>query len=359
MSYMNDYLEIDFLGVETDKSGDAIALRYRVGGQSYVHIVDGGYIDTGDQLVKHITKFYGTTRVDNVVLTHPDRDHANGLRKVLDVCQVGRLWMNRPWLYADELIHRFETYNSVDALRRRLRQAYDASAMLEDIALEKGIPISAPFQGAQIGIFTVLAPTKERYLDLVVESDKTPEAAQDGFITDAVSAAASMFKAAANLVKSAWGHEYFPASGTSSENEMSVVQVATMNGRPFVLTGDVGREGLKEAADYAPLAGLRLPGLFVFQVPHHGGRHNVNTEVLDRWLGPRLAGLPERTAWKAICSSAKADLDHPRKSVKRAMMHRGGHFSATEGRCIHIGEGIKREDWTPIPQAAYPTEQED
>lgn len=356
---MNDFLEIDFLGVETDKSGDAIALRYRVGGQTYVHIVDGGYIDTGDQLVEHIQKFYGTAVVDNVVLTHPDRDHANGLRKVLEVCQVGRLWMNRPWLYADEIIHRFETYNSVEALRRKLRQVYDASAQLEAIALEKGIPISAPFQGEQIGIFTVLAPTKARYLDMVVESEKTPEVAQDSFITDAVSAATSIFKAAANLVKSAWGQEYFPPSGTSSENEMSVVQVATMNGRPFVLTGDVGREGLKEAADYALLAGLRLPGVFVFQVPHHGGRHNVNTEVLDRWLGPRLASLPEQTAWQAICSSAKADLDHPRKSVMRAMMHRGGHFCATEGRCIHVSEGIKREGWTPIPQAAYPNEQED
>lgn len=356
---MSDFIEVEYLAVETDVSGDAITIRYSVNGQTLVHVVDGGYLDTGDKLVEHVKKWYGTSHIDNVVLTHPDRDHANGLRRVLELCTVGTLWMNRPWLYASELIDRFETYNSVDALRRKLRAVYSASAALEDLAIENGIPIREAFQGTSIGAFTVLAPSKARYLDLVVDSDKTPEASREGVLGDVFQGMGKLIKAAAQLVKGAWGNEYFPPSGTSAENEMSLVQYAYVFNKKVLLTGDVGREGLTEAANYAPNVGLVLPGIDAFQVPHHGGRHNVNTEVLDRWLGERLATQPDTTYWNATCSSAKADADHPRKSVVRAMLHRGAHFAATEGSDIRVSYGIVRDGWSPLPQADYPEDQEE
>jgi beta-lactamase superfamily II metal-dependent hydrolase len=351
------HIEIDFIGVETAKSGDAITIRYEKDGVSGIHVVDGGYIDTGAQVIEQLNTFYGTTKIDNVVLTHPDLDHANGLRAVLEECEVGTLWLNRPWLYAAELIDRFATYTSVDALERKLRSVYSASAALEEIAIRRGIPIQSPFQGSSIGIFQVLAPTKARYLDLIVESDKTPEA-ETSLAAESLDAVAKVFRTVANLVKSAWGNEYFPSSGTSNENEMSVVQYANVNGNEIVLTGDAGREALTEAADYAPLVGLSLPGINMFQVPHHGGRHNVSTELLDRWLGTRQEA-PGTYTWSAICSSAKADEDHPRKSVIRAMMHRGGKFAATEGQSIAWVDGITREGWSAIPQATYPEDQEE
>jgi beta-lactamase superfamily II metal-dependent hydrolase len=356
---MADFIEVDFLGVETAKSGDAIAIRYSIGAHTWVHVVDGGYLDTGEQLVKHLAQFYSTAYVDNVVLTHPDADHANGLRKVLEGCTVGALWMNRPWLYADEIIHRFANYNSVEALQRKLKETYHATATLEALAMEKGVPIHPAFQGARIGHFTVMTPSKERYLDLIVESDRTPEAVKERSSLGLGAMFDHAFRAVTNLVKAAWGEEYFPTDGTSAENEMSIVQFIEVNGYRVLLTGDTGRDGLTEAANYAPYLGLQLPGIWAFQVPHHGGRHNVNTEVLDRWLGERLPFLPESTTWNAICSSAKADEDHPRNSVVRAMLHRGAHFSATEGKNVRIANGIAREGWTSIPQTAYPETQED
>lgn len=74
---------------------------------------------------------------------------------------------------------------------------------------------------------------------------------------------------------------------------MSVVQYANLHGHRILLTGDAGRAGLAEAADYAPFAGLALPGIDRFQVPHHGSRRNVSTEILDRWLGAQLAEVPK------------------------------------------------------------------
>ncbi|WIE50664.1 hypothetical protein [Pseudomonas sp. GM17] len=355
---MADYFEIDFLGVETSKSGDAITLRYSVNGAEGVHVVDGGYLDTGDQIVEHLKTHYGTTVVDNVILTHPDRDHANGLRKVLEQCTVRNLWINRPWIYADQLIDRFETYESVEALRRKLRSIYEATAMLEDIAEVKKIPIHAPLQGQRIGPFLVMAPTLNRYLDLIVDSEKTPEPVEENTFDSALGGVFRALKAATAYIKSLWGDEYFPPGPTSRENEMSVVQTAVLNNHRVLLTGDAGREALQEVIDYAPLAGLALPGIRYFQVPHHGGRHNVSTEILDQLLGPRLASMPDKHTWNAICSSAEADEDHPRKSVIRAVLHRGGHWAATESKSIRIGAGITRDGWVSIPQAAYPEDQE-
>lgn len=357
---MTDFFEIDLLDVETAKSGDAITVRYSVNGQVYVHVVDGGYVDTGDKVIEHLEKHYGTTSVDHVVLTHPDQDHANGLRAVLENCKVGRLWMNRPWLYAGELIHRFQTYNSVPALERRLREAYSASATLEEIAQRRNIPISAPFQGAAIGAFQVLAPTRNRYLDLIVDSEKTPEVATESYALDAIGELfGKAIRAAANLVKAAWGDEYFPPSGTSAENEMSVIQYGLFNGKRVLLTGDAGRYALNEAADYAPMVGLTLPGIWTFQVPHHGGRHNVDTAVLDRWLGQRHEVRPESPKWLAICSSALADEDHPKKSVERAMVHRGGKFCATEGSGLRVSLNLERPGWVPRADRPYPETQEE
>ena len=117
---------------------------------------------------------------------------------------------------------------------------------------------------------------------------------------------------------------------------MSVVQFARLCETRILLTGDVGRRGLAEAAAYAPSAGLALPGIDRIQVPHHGSRRNVSTELLDRWLGKRLPSpLPEGSdAFQAFVSSAKEDEDHPRKSVVRAFIHRGGQVYATEGSSL-------------------------
>ena len=75
---MADYFEIDFLGVETAKSRDAITLRYSVNGTKGVHVVDGGYLGTGDQIVQHLKTCYGTTLIDHLIITHTDREYANG-----------------------------------------------------------------------------------------------------------------------------------------------------------------------------------------------------------------------------------------------------------------------------------------
>ena len=180
---MAAYFEIDFLSVGDSQSGDAIALRYERDGNTFVHVVDGGFQDDGPHVMAHLRKYYGGTGVSHVVLTHPDSDHADGLRTVLEECAMptgGGLWMLRPWLYAADLLGHFARFTTVSGLEKALREAYPSVAALEEIAQRRGIPIYEPFQGATIGEFTVLAPSKARYLQLIVDSDKTPKEAGSG-----------------------------------------------------------------------------------------------------------------------------------------------------------------------------------
>lgn len=205
-----------------------------------------------------------------------------------------------------------------------------------------------------------MAPSRQRFLDLIVESEKTPDGAQDEGI---LSRAGALFKEAAQqaaaLLRAAWGDEYFPAGDTSTENEMSVVQYARICDREIMLTGDTGRAGLREVIDYAKYCSIPLPGMDYFQVPHHGGRHNVTTELLDELLGPRLPQQQQTGAWTAVVSSAKADPDHPRKSVVRAMYHRGANVLTTEGSSKSVSHNAPdKPGWVPATPVPYPDEQE-
>ena len=360
---MSDYYEIDFLAVETKKSGDAIGIRYQISGATSIHVVDGGFQSTGVDLAQHIRSYYANPSfIDNVVLTHPDGDHAGGLREILDTFEVGALWMLRPWDYAEELLPLFSRYQSVESLRIRLKADFPNIVALDEIAKTRGIPVYAPFQGARIGAFTVMTPTKQRYLQLIVESEKTPAVTAQASAQSFMEAFSAAFASIKNMVRAFWGEETFPSDDTSAENEMSVVQYANIAGHKILLTGDTGRAGLTEAADYAPYVGLSLPGIDRFQVPHHGSRRNVTSEILDRWLGTKLSSPPVRGGEKffAYISSALEDKDHPRKSVVRAMIHRGAGVIPTEGRTVCCGSNAPaRARWTSIEPEAYPEEQEE
>lgn len=362
MTYPNDFFEIDFLDVEASSSGDAITIRVGQGGIQTVSVVDGGYADCGYKIIENITKHYGDVKsIKHVVLTHPDSDHAAGLKVVLENFTVERLWMNRPWQYVHELIAQYPTYNSLDRLKSRLRGKYPHVRDLEEIANQNGVIIEEAFQGAVIGHFTVLAPSKAQFLSLVLEDDdKAEEWEETASETLKKSWLAEVAQKAISLISSLWGEENLPDKKTSPRNEMTVVQYANIGGIKIMLTGDAGRRSLREAIDYAPYVGLQLPGIDRFQVPHHGSRRNVSTEILDELLGERHSQRPVSTSFTAIISSAKKDSHHPKKAVIRAMIHRGAKVITTEDGDIRTGwNAPSRDGWGPIDGIGYPNEQED
>lgn len=361
---MSDFYEIDFLPIGDTTSGDAITLRYKVNGVSRIHIIDGGYKSDGERIVDHVNTHYGSPRViDAVIITHPDRDHVGGIVTVLESFEVKEVWMNRPWLYAEELIGRFAKYSNVGNLERVLREAYPAIAEVESLCEAKGVFIREAFQGDKICSYsTILAPGKEQFLSLVTDSDKTPRENATSAINLLEKQGQGLAQSFLNFIAALWGDEYFPAEGTSEENEMSVVQLIELCEQKILLTGDAGRKTLAEAAVFRDKHGLCCPSsLNKIQVPHHGSRRNVSTEILDRWLGSKLSSPAgsEGCQRTAIVSAAINDEDHPRKAVVRGFIHRGCKVLETKGSTICVSHNApSRQGWRPASPLQYPQEQE-
>src|SRR6202035_3077307 len=117
--------EIDFLPVGAG-NGDAICIRY--GNEQtghFVHVVDGGFSGTADQIIRHIETHYGRGWfINHMVLSHADNDHATGLVGVLEHFVVKNLWMNRPWLYAAEILPHFHGNYQLSGLIDEIRQRH-------------------------------------------------------------------------------------------------------------------------------------------------------------------------------------------------------------------------------------------
>lgn len=347
--------EIDFLPVgDGDTSGDAIAIRYSDGIEWKVMVYDGGTKASGQALVDHINTYYGTSHVDFLVNSHPDQDHASGLSVVLEKCTVGELWIHRPWLHASEVLHHFEDGRmTVDSLATRFKDRMPYAWALEELALSKGITINEPYQGSQIGCFRVLSPSKDWYLNtLLLEFDKTPEAARvtESYLKQAFD---DVIQRIMSFAEEKWDIETLREDvTTSADNESSVILYANIDNRGIFLCGDAGIRGLGHAADYAEALYLNLPNATFYQVPHHGGRHNVSPSVLNRIIGQILPHGTEsnKTAFVSVGKGAER---HPKKIVTNAFTRRGAKVSPTKGQTICSHHGTEtRPGWTvltPIP----------
>ena len=348
---MTDFIEIDFIEAGDSGSGDAIAIRHRRDSLDWIYVVDGGYADDGQKLVDHIRKHYDNpSLIDYVVLTHPDADHASGLESILGEFQVSQLSMNRPWVHVDYLMPMFKYYQDRERLIARLKRDFPKAAELEELANDKGIEINDAFTGNAIGEFTVLSPHKTTYLELIVESDKTP-----------VPATGLMALLRESLSHAAWGQENLKGDteGTSAENETSIVQFGDVCGKKVLLTGDAGVRALTAAHQAACQMGKATYSLDWFQAPHHGSRRNLSSDVLDTWLGARLGGPVQDAAQQAVISANRSDKEHPKKAVVRALIHRGRSVFQTDGTLRMHSTGAPHRGWTTAMPLKYPQDQED
>jgi hypothetical protein len=350
--------EIEFLPVgEASKPGDAIVVRYEADNNGfYLMVIDGGSVESGQQVVDHVTNYYGKDAVvANAVLTHCDGDHACGFREVLQGLDVRNVWMHVPWLAASGSLPYFADKKlTAEVLARKLRREYDLIDEIYELALKRQMKVFQPFAGQKIGPFTVLSPHQEIYELLLPQFDRTPEpdkAAIEGAglwigrppglfgkIADKVIAKAEKW------IKETWDNERLKDGGvTSATNESSVVLYGDFGqSRRVLLTGDAGNWALRLAAHQAQQSGLPVQNFSFVQIPHHGSRSNVGPSILNQLVGPIL---PKGSATKfaAYVSAPKDDESHPRKMVLNAFLRRGGSVVATQGvsTCYTIGYPFK------------------
>lgn len=361
---INSY-EIDFHPVgEASQSGDALTARITVGGLTEVLAVDGGTSKSGEAVVSAISSYYGTSTIDRVILTHPDDDHSSGLRALLEQCEVGELWMHRPWLYAEDIVTRFKHGWTVQGLRQELRKSFPIVAELEELALQKDIPIFEPFAGAQIGVFTVVSPSRDFYLELLPNMSRTPEpvdhAKLNGLRQASFGGIFSAIKDVVFGVFESWHTETLDEIGeTSASNESSVVLYGEVDDKKILLTGDSGQLALHKAANYCDAAQLALRQFELVSMPHHGSRRNVGPDILDRLIGPRLPeGGSKDTI--AVVSAAKDDEHHPKRVVMNAFKRRGCFTAKTEGNGVLVRYNVDmRSGFSSLPEIPIFSEVED
>ena len=348
--------EIDFLPVgEGERSGDAIALRFGdlSNGNQKVVVIDGGFKQTGEDLVNHIRKFYGTSVVDLAISTHPDADHCGGLQVVLERLTVRELWLHRPWQHTNDIARMFHDGRITDnSIRDALRRSLDNARELERIADQKDVLIREPFMGIhdQTGSICVVGPTKDFYEQLLPEFRGTPEPASS---TGLVGRIAISLREAVHRVPETFHIETLTDEGeTSAENNSSAIVLFVADDEYHLFTGDAGTPALAAACDVLRSVGVTASDLSFVQVPHHGSRHNVGPTVLDELLGPKVA-TDEKLKSAFASVSKEGEPKHPAKQVTNAFRRRGAYVYQTNGKGVcHHRNAPERPGWSsaePIP----------
>lgn len=345
---MSNY-EIDFIEVG-DSSADAIALRYKINDYDdyTVMVIDGGNKETGENLVNHIIKYYNTKHVNYVINTHPDSDHSSGLRVVLENLKVDRLYMHRPWEHIDEILNKATLGDervTENSLKNRFKTTYYKFAyQLEEIAKDRNIKIIEPFAGTEIGIFKVLSPSKEFYLNLIINSDKTYEL--EGKYNDNKlinESKENLFSNIKNKIKECFNIDTLETDPTTSnENNTSVIMHGIIDNKGILFTGDAGVIALNEAYKFNKNI---KDTLYFIQVPHHGSKHNVNSDVLNKIVG-NIISVNEPKTKTAYVSAGKNDEKHPRKCVTNAFYRRGCKiYTNKNGNICQFHNTPLRDGW--------------
>ncbi len=356
--------EVDIRAVgEESKSGDAIVLRYgdfsNRGGFKVV-VIDGGFMESGEDLVKHIREFYNAGDVvDLVISTHPDSDHVNGLKGVLEELEVRELWMHRPWNRA-AVVNEYVQHGSASnrTLSEKLKRSLDGAWELDKIARRKNIPIVEPFAGTESGdsVLAVLGPSEDYYNSLVAEYGDSEQASARRSVFEQIAAGA---RKAAKWVVETWDKDELVEpedDAVSPQNNSSVVLLAHLDDTFFLFTADAGVPSLTQAADYAESREFSIAANVKFmQGGHHGSKRNIGPTLLNRIVGP-IVGENERTGnWTFISAAKKGEPKHPSSRVINAHIRRGSEVGVTQGQshCYKSADVPSRPNWGPITPRVF------
>lgn len=333
--------EIDYLPVgDGERGGDAIAMRFGnlLGPreEQTVIVIDGGNKESGDALVEHITLYYRTDRVDFVISTHPDSDHASGLYTVLEKLRVGTLMMHKPWEYAEDIVALIDDNRVTEnGTEKRLRDALKFAKDLENLANKKSIHIAEPFAGLknENQSIYVLGPSSDYYLSLL------PDFLQQRVYGQKSSDAETVLVPDAPHID----HLDDENDSTSPRNLSSVIVLFTIEGHKLLFTGDAGKRSLHLAADYAKSQGITLNDLTFFDVPHHGSKRNISSGLLKRVCGTT-----------AYISTPKDSIKHPSKKVTNGLKKHGANVFITRGRGIcYSNNAPVRAGWGVIQDEPF------
>lgn len=127
---------------------------------------------------------------------------------------------------------------------------------------------------------------------------------------------------------------------TSSINESSLIILFEYENVKILLTGDAGKEGLRQAIKFAQENNIRLDNCSIIKMPHHGSRKNVDPAIIDAFVGSK----------KVYYSCASDDLGHhPSQRLINLMNEKGFVQLSTSGSTLHWGYNAPDRGWKSAP----------
>lgn len=292
------YYEVRFL-----KTGDAdaIILAYRAHplAELILVLVDAGNVSDSDTIKNEIWNNWQRRYVDLAILTHPDKDHKGGFFGLLqsEDFAIREFWLFYPWLRHVQNLPAdatpIETPSFEDCFKMYNHPTDDTVNLLQ-LLVDKKVILRDAYQGKESDLLPlkVVGPTLEfadRNSSIMMSEFK--EIADDEDFEEYVDDAQMTEADAKSVIDT-------EPDDTSATNMSSLILLFNP-GCKFLLTGDTSRASLNAVLDENP---NDLKGC-VLKVPHHGSKHNLNTELIDR-LQPYQS---------AIC--AKGSKKHPNNSV--------------------------------------------
>jgi beta-lactamase superfamily II metal-dependent hydrolase len=325
---------VAFNGIEIDMlslgDADCILVTYWDDDIPTHILIDGGYA----KHVPIIEKFLGergVDEIDHLVSTHLHDDHIRGLVKLVQngKFKIGSAWMHMPERHVNMLTVK-KALQKTAALKesRLITASVQAEQNLVQALAERDIDIFEPFQGEKIGPLLVCGPSKEFYEGLLSQYEEAKKIQQ-------LQESLDQQKAAADIAR------YFGRTAgkllddpkTQAENLSCTVLGTVINKHLHVLTADAGVASLKNAANYAKLAGA-----YWMQIPHHGSLYNITQELIDHFK-PKTGYV-----------SAEGNDDHPHPDVVAAFKEAGTTVYSTQNNghlWFHQGEVPKRDNHRP------------
>jgi beta-lactamase superfamily II metal-dependent hydrolase len=215
--------------------------------------------------------------------------------------------------------------------------------------------VTQPFTGQSFigGAVTVAGPTENYYKSLLAGEAQVQEKSVVGsLLAKAAAAVRALRPRATDPGETLTDDE----GGTSPRNNTSVILNVVSGPYRLLFTGDAGAPALTQAHEYLQSIGATEMPLDFFDMPHHGSRHNVTDELLDKLLGSKTT---TRRGSCFVSVGMKAE-GHPRAKVANAVQRRGYPVVATKGLDIRWSrEAPPREGYGPADPLPWFEEDQD
>ncbi|MCI1740889.1 MAG: hypothetical protein LKI18_00490 [Prevotella sp.] len=365
--------EIDMLDV---KAADAFLVHY-IDDSNHSHIVmiDSGNYNDADKIIAHIRAYYAPVKtiygnkyiIETSIVTHPDDDHIGGFIKMLEYKRNGKLddfefqkfWVNDPTKHGikPEQIKSLRKQETVD---ERLRSVYNYNEdtsknllnLLDELKITRREKFAAKFGPLPKGIFeptsvlheilkpvpkvypsfTVIGPTEDYYVSLL-PNFRNELKSHEGEEEEEMKYYSIFDRVSDNSLSSALDDA---KDDPSAHNQSSmIVLFEPKEGVKYLFMGDAGVDAFNNIPLHLKNQIRKVNWL---KVPHHGSKHNLNTDVI-RWLNPKIAYISTEKRGKYLSQCV----------VNALKKHRASVYSTSQNRSNIVNNSITiRDGWGTI-----------